>query len=73
MADKEVFSNIINGAERPASGEMLDVIDPSTGEVYVTSPNSRDEDIDAPAARPRKRSRNTAGRHPVSVKNICCS
>ena len=47
MADKEVFSNIINGAERPASGEMLDVIDPSTGEVYATSPNSRDEDIDA--------------------------
>jgi betaine-aldehyde dehydrogenase len=47
MADKEVFSNIINGAERPASGEMLDVVDPSTGEVYATSPNSREEDIDA--------------------------
>jgi betaine-aldehyde dehydrogenase len=47
MADKEVFSNIINGEERPASGDMLDIIDPSTGEVYATSPNAREEDIDA--------------------------
>src|SRR6187397_144106 len=47
MADKEVFSNIINGEERPASGEMLDIVDPSTGEVYATSPNSRESDIDA--------------------------
>jgi betaine-aldehyde dehydrogenase len=47
MADKEVFSNIINGEERPASGQMLDIVDPSTGEVYATSPNSREEDIDA--------------------------
>jgi betaine-aldehyde dehydrogenase len=48
MADKEVFSNIINGEERPsASGEMLDIINPSTGEVYASSPNSREEDIDA--------------------------
>jgi betaine-aldehyde dehydrogenase len=48
MTDKEVFSNIISGEERPAaSGEMLDIIDPSTGEVYASSPNSREEDVDA--------------------------
>ncbi len=48
MADKKVFSNIINGEERPAaSGETLDIINPSTGEVYATSPNSGPEDIDA--------------------------
>ena len=48
MADKKVFSNIINGEERPAaSGDTLDLINPSTGEVYATSPNSGPEDIDA--------------------------
>ena len=48
MADKQVFSNIINGEERPsASGDVLDIINPSTGEVYATSPNSGAEDIDA--------------------------
>ncbi len=48
MADKKVFSNIINGEERPAaSGDTLDIINPSTGEVYATSPNSGPEDIDA--------------------------
>ena len=48
MADKKVFSNIIDGEERPAaSGDTLDIINPSTGEVYATSPNSGPEDIDA--------------------------
>jgi len=48
MSDKKVFSNIINGEERPAaSGDVLDIIDPSTGEVYATSPNSGQEDVDA--------------------------
>src|SRR6185436_6218007 len=48
MADKKVFTNIINGEERPAaSGDTLDIINPSTGEVYATSPNSGPEDIDA--------------------------
>ena len=48
MADKQVFTNIINGEERPAaSGDTLDIINPSTGEVYATSPNSGPEDIDA--------------------------
>jgi len=48
MSDKKVFANIINGEERPAaSGDVLDIIDPSTGEVYATSPNSGQEDVDA--------------------------
>jgi len=48
MADKEVLSNIIDGEERPAaSGDVLDIINPSTGEVYATSPNSGPEDVDA--------------------------
>ena len=48
MSDKKVFSNIINGEERPAaSGDVLDIINPSTGEVYATSPNSGAEDVDA--------------------------
>jgi betaine-aldehyde dehydrogenase len=48
MPDKEVLSNIINGEERPAaSGDVLDIINPSTGEVYATSPNSGAEDVDA--------------------------
>ena len=48
MADKQVFSNIINGEERPsASGDVLDIINPSTGEAYATSPNSSAEDVDA--------------------------
>src|SRR5215212_1604625 len=48
MADKKVFTNIIDGEERPAaSGDVLDIINPSTGEVYATSPNSGPEDVDA--------------------------
>ena len=48
MADKEVLYNIINGEERAAaSGDTLDIINPSTGEVYATSPNSGSEDVHA--------------------------
>ena len=48
MSDKQVFTNIIDGEERPAtSGASLDIINPSTGEVYATSPNSDDSDVDA--------------------------
>ena len=48
MSDKQVFSNIINGEERPAeSGDVLDIINPSTGEVYATAPNSGEADVDA--------------------------
>ena len=47
-SEKKVFTNIIDGEERPASsGDVLDIINPSTGEVYATSPNSGEEDVDA--------------------------
>jgi betaine-aldehyde dehydrogenase len=43
MADKKVFTNIINREDRPsASDDVLDIIDPSTGEVYATSPKAAD-------------------------------
>ncbi len=46
-SEKKVFTNIINGEEHPAkSGDVLDIINPSTGEVYATSPNSGEEDVD---------------------------
>jgi betaine-aldehyde dehydrogenase len=73
MADKEVFSNIINGAERPASGEMLDVVDPSTGEVYATSPNSREEDIDAACRAAAEAFEKYRWTIPSERQNICCS
>ena len=48
MSDKQVFPNIIDGEQRPASsGASLDIVNPSTGEVYATSPNSGDDDVDA--------------------------
>ena len=48
MSEKKILTNIINGEERPAaSGDTLDIINPATGEVYATSPNSGPEDIDA--------------------------
>jgi betaine-aldehyde dehydrogenase len=47
-SDKQVLTNIIDGEERAAaSGDVLDVINPSTGEVYATSPNSGEADVDA--------------------------
>ncbi len=48
MSDKQVFTNIIDGEERAAaSGASLDIVNPSTGEVYATSPNSGGADVDA--------------------------
>ncbi|GAA3439874.1 gamma-aminobutyraldehyde dehydrogenase [Kutzneria kofuensis] len=48
MADKTVFTNLVNG-ERvgAADGRTLDVVDPSTGEVYATAPLSGPADVDA--------------------------
>jgi len=41
------LSNFINGESVPAaSGETLDVTNPATGEVYLTSPKSGEEDVD---------------------------
>jgi betaine-aldehyde dehydrogenase len=42
------ISNFIHGKRvAAADGQTLDVVDPSTGEVYATSPLSREADVDA--------------------------
>ena len=42
-----VLNNYINGHSVPsASSKTIDIIDPSTGEVYATSPDSNQADID---------------------------
>ena len=42
------LQNFVNGAHTPAAaGETMDVVDPSTGEVYATAPKSTDADVDA--------------------------
>ena len=44
----KTFRNFIDGKHADAtSGETLDIINPATGKVYATSPNSRQADIDA--------------------------
>jgi len=46
--------NLVDGEPRPAaSGRTLDVIDPSTGEVFTTLPRSDARDIDAAVAAAR--------------------
>ena len=48
VTEKTIFTNIIDGEARTSiSGDVLDIINPSTGEVYATSPNSGAEDVDA--------------------------
>jgi betaine-aldehyde dehydrogenase len=48
MSEARELSNFINGEFTPPSdGETLDIVNPSTGEVYATSPNSREAEIDA--------------------------
>jgi betaine-aldehyde dehydrogenase len=48
MPDKIEFLNIINGEARASrSGSAMDIVNPSTGEVYATAPNSNAEDVDA--------------------------
>ena len=47
MSDKKTFHNIIGGKiQAGSSGAMMDIINPSTGEVYATAPNSNAEDVD---------------------------
>jgi betaine-aldehyde dehydrogenase len=42
------ISNFIHGKRvAAADGQTLDIVDPSTGEVYATSPLSREADVDA--------------------------
>ena len=45
--EKTVLQNIINGESAPAAdGASMDIIDPSTGAVYATSPLSGAQDVD---------------------------
>ena len=45
------FRNFIDGKHvDAASGDTLDIINPATGKVYATSPNSKLADIDAAMA-----------------------
>ncbi|HEY4991007.1 MAG TPA: aldehyde dehydrogenase family protein, partial [Nakamurella sp.] len=47
MSDKTVLQNIINGEPAPAAdGATMDIIDPSTGAVFATSPLSGATDVD---------------------------
>lgn len=44
----KVFTNVINGKSVPAqSGKVVNVYNPSTGEIYATAPESSIEDVDA--------------------------
>jgi betaine-aldehyde dehydrogenase len=47
MPDKQVFHNVIGGqVQAAASGAMMDIVNPSTGEVYASAPNSDEHDVD---------------------------
>ena len=47
MSEKKVFHNIIDGKVQPSSsGTMMDIVNPSTGEVYASAPNSDAHDVD---------------------------
>ncbi|MFL6131677.1 MAG: gamma-aminobutyraldehyde dehydrogenase [Nocardioidaceae bacterium] len=47
MSEKKVFHNIINGeVQTAASGAMMDIVNPATGEVYASAPKSDAHDVD---------------------------
>ena len=47
MTEKMVIHNIIGGEIQAASdGQMMDIVNPSTGEVYASAPNSSAVDVD---------------------------
>jgi betaine-aldehyde dehydrogenase len=47
MSDKKVIHNVINGEIQAASdGQMMDIVNPSTGEVFASAPNSSAADVD---------------------------
>ncbi|MBY0442514.1 MAG: gamma-aminobutyraldehyde dehydrogenase [Mycobacteriaceae bacterium] len=46
MSEKKVFHNIIGGKIQPATaGQRTDIVNPSTGEVYASAPNSSAQDV----------------------------
>lgn len=47
-SEKQLLSNFIDGEEvKPFTSNYMDIVNPSTGEVYTASPNSGAQDIDA--------------------------
>ena len=47
MPEKKVFRNVIGGeVQAAASGAMMDIVNPATGEVYASAPNSDEHDVD---------------------------
>lgn len=47
MSEKTVFHNIIGGEiQDAADGQLLDIVNPSTGEIYASAPNSSATDVD---------------------------
>ncbi len=47
MSEKKSFHNIIDGeVQASADGAMMDIVNPSTGEVYASAPNSSAIDVD---------------------------
>ena len=47
MSEKKIFHNIIGGeVQASADGAMMDIVNPSTGEVYASAPNSSAVDVD---------------------------
>src|SRR6516164_4699702 len=47
MSEKKAFHNIIGGEVRAAAdGQIMDIVNPSTGEVYASAPNSSAKDVD---------------------------
>ncbi len=54
MSDKRTVQNFINGAKVDAKdGQRLDLVDPTSGEVFGTAPRSTEEDVDAAYAAAR--------------------
>ncbi len=47
-SEKKAFHNIIGGAvQQASSGASMDIVNPATGEVYATAPNSDEKDVDS--------------------------
>ena len=47
-------NNVVNGVAGPGSGEALDLVNPSTGEVFGQAPVSTEADVDAAVAAARE-------------------
>ena len=72
MSEKKAFHNIIDGeVQASASGAMMDIINPSTGEVYASAPNSDAQDVDQAFQAAARPSRSGGGRRRASGSGRC--